>query len=265
VRLIVTQPAIHFSESCSRIRDIIPLLERTGVSPENADVLVLPELIGGSADRSKYLMEVEELSHNAGVCVVGGSHYWREADRVVNCGAVVNPQGQIIATYEKSHPYGQELCDRVAAGNGGAFFEIGGVRCLVLICADFWYSSSFHACELQPDVVFVPAFSFSERPTPEIARARWRHAAITRAYEFATFVAISDWAYPVAYRGRASSGVAGLAHPNPTAARGLFQGVGRARVRSFELDMTALQDLRASRSERGFCLQSSMKIGSVDR
>jgi hypothetical protein len=177
----------------------------------------------------------------------------RETDRIVNCGIVANPDGQIVATYEKSHPYDQEVCDGVRAGRGGALFEINGIRCLVLICADFWYSSCFHVSKLQPDVVIVPAFSFSQRQTPALARARWKHAAITRAYEFATFVAISDWAYPVAYRGRASSGVAGFAHPNPAAVTGLFQGVGRSRVRSFELDMTALDDLRNSRNERGFC------------
>lgn len=257
LRLILTQPAIQFSEHCSRIRDIVPLLKRAGATLGSADIIVLPELIAGNVDRREYLSEVQSLSHTTGAWIVGGSHYWREADRVVNCGVVANPEGQIVAAYEKSHPYGQEICDGVRPGSGGAFLEVNGVRCLVLICADFWYVSSFNVCEMRPDIVIIPAFSFSQRPTPKVARARWKHAAIARAYEFMTFIAISDWAYPVAYRGRASSGVAGFAHPNPAAVTGLFQGVGQSCVRSFELEMAALNDLRANRNERGFCPPSS--------
>lgn len=253
MRLILTQPSIQFTEHCSRIQDTMPLLEQAGLKLGSTDILVLPELIGGNADRSEYLSELRSLSHNTGAWVVGGSHYWRETDRIVNCGVVADPEGQIVAAYEKSHPYDQEIRDGVMPGIGGALFEVNGVRCLVLICADFWYSSSFNAGELRPDIVIIPAFSFSQRPTPAVARARWKHAAIARAYEFMTFIAISDWAYPVAYRGRSSSGVAGFAHPNPPTATDLFQAVGRSSVRCFELDMAALNDLRFNRNERGFC------------
>jgi predicted amidohydrolase len=253
LRLILTQPALQFSEHHSRIRDIIPALDRAKTALGSADILVLPELIAGSADRSEYLSDVRSLSENTGAWVVGGSHYWRDADRIVNCGIVANPRGQVVATYEKSHPYDQESHDGVTPGNGGAFFEVNGVRCFVLICADFWYASSFNACEVRPDIVIVPAFSVSQRPIPALARARWKHAAIARAYEFMTFIAISDWASPVAYRGRASSGVGGLAHPNPAEVTGLFQSLGRSRLRAFELDIGALDDLRVNRDERRFC------------
>lgn len=252
MRLVLTQPAIQFSEHCSRIRDIGPVLHRSGLELGPADILVLPELIGGNADRNEYLAEIRSLSHATRAWVVGGSHHWHRADCIVNSGVVADPGGQIVAAYEKSHPYGQETDDGVVAGSGGAFLEVGGLRCLIMICADFWYTSSFCALGLQPDIVIVPAFSFSQRPTPAMARARWKHAAIARAYEFATFVGISDWAYPVAYRGRPSSGVAGFAHPNPAEVAGLFQTVGRARIRSFDLNLGPLQDLRVNRSERGF-------------
>lgn len=73
-----------------------------------------------------------------------------------------------------------------------------------------------------------------------------------RAYEFAVFVGISEWAYPVAWRGRPSSDVAGFAHPNPIEVAGLYRALGQRRVRAFELDMAALPDLRANRNQRGF-------------
>jgi len=249
LRLVLTQPATEFSQERSHIRDLAFLLKmRRG----SEDIIVLPELIGGSADRSEYLAELRWLSTQTGAWVVGGSHHWKQAHGVVNCGVVVDPGGEVIAAYEKSHPYGQELDEGVVAGKGAAVFEIDGLRCVAAICADFWYASSFCAAAADPDIVMVPSFSFSQRSTPSMAKARWRHAAIARAYELAAFVGISDWAYPVAWRGRPSSGVAGFAHPNPADVAGLYRALGRRRVRAFELDMAALRDLRANRDQRGF-------------
>ena len=62
---------------------------------------------------------------------------------------------------------------------------------------------------------FVPALSVSQRNHPQMASARWRHAAVARAYEQAAFIAVSDWAHPIQAQGKPSSGVAGLANPNP--------------------------------------------------
>jgi len=249
LRLVLTQPATAFSEECSHIRDLTFLL-KTG--PRSKDIIVLPELIGGSVDRSEYLAELRWLTTQTGAWVVGGSHHWKQARGVVNGGVVVDPGGAVIAAYEKSHPYGQELDEGVIAGQGPAVFEIDGLRCTAMICADFWYASSFCAAGSAPDIVLVPSFSFSQRPTPLMAKARWRHAAIARAYEVAAFVGISDWAYPVTWRGRPSSGVAGLADPNPVEVAGLYRALGRRQVRAFELDMAALRDLRANRKQRGF-------------
>jgi omega-amidase len=249
LRLVLTQPAIEFSQERSHIRDLAFLLKtRRG----SEDIIVLPELIGASADRSEYLADLRWLSTRTGAWVVGGSHHWMQAHGLVNCGAVVDPGGEVVAAYEKSHPYGQELDEGVVAGKGAAVFEINGLRCTVLICADFWYTSSFCAPASDPDIVLVPSFSFSQRSTPSMAKARWRHAAIARAYEFAVFVGISDWAYPVAWHGRPSSGVAGFADPNPPGVAGLYQALGRRRLRVFDLDMAALRDLRANRNQRGF-------------
>jgi hypothetical protein len=83
---------------------------------------------------------------------------------------------------------------------------------------------------------------------------RWRHAAVARAYELAAFIAVSDWAYPVANPDGRSSGVAGFAHPNPAEPSQLYRTVGRRRVAAFEIDLAAQRDLRAKRGLRGFDL-----------
>jgi predicted amidohydrolase len=259
LRLVLTQPAIQFSEHQSRIRDMARLLERSRQVLASQDVLVLPELIGGEIGHDEYLSDVRWLSHVTHAWVVGGSHHSKNGNRVINCGVVVDPSGQEVASYEKAHPYGREIDGGVLAGHGGALFEVNGLRCMVIICADFWYASSFHVGEPGPDVIIVPAFSFSQRPTPQMARARWRHAAIARAYEFAAFIGVSDWAHPVDYHGEASSGVAGLAHPNPSKIGELYRELGRHRVRTFDLDVEAQRDLRRNRVRRGFDLTQHLR------
>jgi predicted amidohydrolase len=108
----------------------------------------------------------------------------------------------------KLNPYGDERSRTVRPGPGPASFQIGELSCLVMICADLWHASAFVAASPLPDLILVPAFSASQRPDPHMARARWRHAMIAKAYEFAAFVAVSDWAHPVRFETGTSSDVA---------------------------------------------------------
>lgn len=72
------------------------------------------------------------------------------------------------------------LARRKAQGVEVAVFEIDGLRCMAVICADFWYASSFCTAAPDPDIVLLPSFSFSQRPIPSMTKARWRHVAIAR-------------------------------------------------------------------------------------
>jgi predicted amidohydrolase len=131
-----------------------------------------------------------------------------------------------------------------------------------MICADFWHADAFHGAGDAPDLILVPAFSASQRAEPHMARARWRHAMVARAYEFAAFVAVSDWAHPTPFGASVASGAAGLAHPNPARAQDLHRGLGRRRVAAFELDLEAARDLRANRQARGFDLTRHLRSGA---
>lgn len=216
------------------------------------DVLLLPELVGG--DNDCYELEVRALAKALKAWVVGGSHRKKSGRGMINAGLVVDPSGQSVVWYEKANPYGNEIARGTVSGTGPATFEVGGVRCLVAICADFWHRETLQVPGRRPEIILVPALSVTRRPRPELARARWRHLAITRAYEFASYVAISDWAYSAAAHGCASSGVAGLAHPNPNQAALLFRAVGARAVRAFELDLASLEELRSDQTGRGFDL-----------
>lgn len=250
MRIVLTQPSRRDGEGRSDLRRMANLLEGFGTGP--TDIVVLPELIGADAEPQAYLEDLQSLANACGAWVVGGSHMARGAAGFTNSGAVVDPDGAVVARYGKRNPYGDEASRDVVPGEGPACFEVAGLRCMAMICADFWFPSSFAAEQGRPDVVLVSAFSTSQRPTPHMSRARWRHAAAARAYELGAFIGISDWAHPVAYPHGPSSGVAGFAHPNPRAPAQLYQRLGTREARAFPITRDAQIELRRNRSARGF-------------
>ena len=221
--------------------------------------MLLPELIGGDVGADVYQAEVQTLASDLGVWIVGGSHFCRDGEKLTNRGIVADPHGSVVASYGKLNPYGHERARDVRSGSGPASFQIGDLSCLVMICADFWHAQAFEAAEPLPDLILAPAFSLSQRPDPSMARARWRHAMIARSYEFAAFVAVSDWAHPVRFGTGTSSGVAGFAHPNPRSPAELHRPLGRRRVAAFDLDMDAVRELSANREGRGFDLTRHLR------
>jgi predicted amidohydrolase len=253
MRVVLVQPGRRSADGSSQIAEMGRLIEASGEGLGAEDVVVLPELIGGESDAADYVAEVRTLASRLGAWVVGGSHYRRSGGHRINAGAVSSPLGEIAAVYEKRHPYGGEAGGATRPGQGPASFRVGDVTCLAMICADFWHAGAF-AGTPSAELILVPAFSTSQRPEPRMARARWRHAMVARAYELAAFVAVSDWAHPVAFGAERSSGVAGLAHPNPATSAELLRPLGRRRVRSFALDLQAVHDFRANRRARGFDL-----------
>jgi hypothetical protein len=125
------------------------------------------------------------------------------------------------------------------------------MRVLVSLCADFWYSELFDRSSL-PDLVLVPAFSLTQWPSARSAKLLWRHMAVSRAYEFLTFVGISDWGPASQYRGQRSSAVAGFATPCPKRRETFFLALAPKRIAAFNLDFDRLRAFREDRIRRGF-------------
>ncbi|MCF6471235.1 carbon-nitrogen hydrolase family protein [Nonomuraea sp. MG754425] len=221
------------------------LAARTG------DVALLPELVGSSLPRADYLARVRALAEGAGLTVVGGSHYDDATGDRVNRGAVFDARGTLLLEYDKAHPYGVELRSGVRPGRPGAGFELDGRRLHVLLCADLWYSASLTGRE-GLDAVLVPAFSVTRWDGPAPARELWQHMSVARAYEFMTYVAVSDWHHETTYHGHPCAGVTGLANPCPQTHAGFFTGPPGAPVSVHELDFDRLDAFRHDRAERGF-------------
>lgn len=249
MRILVTELELRADDAAHNFDLIARAVEQSSPSLEADDVLLLPELVDLGPSRTSYVARVRHLARQLGCYVVGGSHYRSGPRGRINWGLAVDPTGAECGSYEKRRPYG----GAVDAASGAALppFEIGGRSFRTLVCADFWYGEFWHEVG-RPDVVLVPALSVSRKSNPAFARDMWRHMAISRAYEFGVFVAISDWAHGTPDPYRSASGVAGLADPTGTDPARFFQRVGPAGVRAVDLDFAALDHFRADRRKRRF-------------
>ncbi|MGW6500364.1 carbon-nitrogen hydrolase family protein [Nonomuraea angiospora] len=242
MKILLVQPP-HWSPDGHANFDAIEQL----VTARSGDVLLLPELAGAGLPRAEYLARVRDLAKATGMAVVGGSHY----DGPVNRGAVFDGGGELLAEYDKVHPYDVELRSGVVPGLPSAGFELHGRRLHVLLCADLWYSASLAGRD-GLDAVLVPAFSITRWDGPAPARELWQHMTVARAYEFMTYVAVSDWHHETTYHGHPCAGVAGFANPCPRTRAGFFTGTGDDPVSAHDLDFDRLDAFRRDRADRGF-------------
>ncbi|MEU6714850.1 carbon-nitrogen hydrolase family protein [Nonomuraea sp. NPDC046802] len=242
MKILLVQPP-HWSPDGHANFDAIERIVPTGAG----EVLLLPELAGSSMSRPDYLSRVRSLAEGTGMAVVGGSHY----DGAVNRGAVFDAGGSLLSEYDKVHPYGVELSSGIVPGRPGPGFELHGRRLLVLLCADLWYSASLAGRD-GLDAVLVPAFSVTRWDGPAPARELWQHMSVARAYEFMTYVAVSDWHHETTYQGRPCAGVTGLANPCPRTRSGFFTGPPELPVSAHDLDFARLDAFRRDRADRGF-------------
>lgn len=252
MRLILTELPLTL-ESDANFDAVQSAIGESAIGPGLDDLLVLPELIGFGSSRTHYEGRVVDLARSLGCYVVGGSHYGvREPERGVgrvNGGLAVSPSGALLGRYEKRHPYGG--ASDAQPGSPHAPFTIAGRTVRVLVCADFWYADLWLETP-GADLVLVPALSVSRKETPNYARQLWRHMAVSRAYEFCTYVGISDFASGWPGPEHGASGVAGLADPTGIDPAAFFRPVGPAGVRVHSLDFEQLDALRADRGRRGF-------------
>ena len=222
----------------------------SGEDIPECDIAVLPELIGSTTSTEDYEQLVVELAKDWGCYVVGGSHYLPLDHGLVNSGIVSDSEGTIVSRYQKTRPYGSEIGSGVVLGDRTGLFELNGRRIAVLICSDVWFSESFSELPADPDVILIPSFSITQRGSPNKARELWKHMTVSRAYEFAAYVGVSDWSYPCKFDGLAAAGVTGLVNPRPEG--DLYFTSQEGRFGLYELDFERLDGFRKNRSERGF-------------
>jgi predicted amidohydrolase len=254
MNVVVVEPALALDPDADNLGSIRAELERASVHIEPSDLLILPERFDLRPERAAYERDVSDLARERRCWVVGGSHRELTGDAYVNSGVIAAPDGAIHGTYDKLRPYAIERT-WVSPGSRYGEFEIDGRNVLVLICADFWFVDLLLRCTRPPDLIAVPALSVTRESAPFYSRALWQNLAIARAYEFGTYVAISDWSHASRLPAQAAAGVSGFADPTTRDPAALFRAT-RAGAASFRVDFTALDAFRRDRRDRGFYWQT---------
>ncbi len=251
MRLILVQPQLRHLAGASNLDPIRVMLDGARMQLEHADLLLLPERFDLRDDPSRYQADIVALARSLGCHVVGGSHHERRAGTSVNAGIVADSHGNILEHYEKLRPYALE---RQFVEPGGRLGEltIGEFHIVILICADFWFVDLLLRARAAPDLVLVPALSVTRKPSPAYSRALWKHLAISRAYEFGTYVGISDWAHPSQLPALFTSGAGGFADPTTIDPEKFFLPIATSGVDVHRLDWQALDTFRRDRIGRGF-------------
>jgi predicted amidohydrolase len=250
MRVVLVEEQLRH-DAGTNLGKIRALLDGSGISFAADDLLLLPERFDLREDAEPYERDVTELARTLGCHVIGGSHHERRPSGKVNAGIVADPSGGIIGRYEKLRPYAIER-QFVEPGTRLGELSIGGRSVLVLVCADFWFVDLVLRAARAPDVVLVPALSVTRKSSPAYSRALWRHLAISRAYEFGTYVGVSDWAYPSELPALFTAGAGGFADPTAIDPEKFFTPIGPSGVAVHELDFAALDAFRKDRVARGF-------------
>jgi predicted amidohydrolase len=250
-RLVLAGRALRLADDADNLTALADELRaaRLGLGPQ--DVVLFPEAVQTGDSRARYEARVRDLARELGCHVVGGSHSAGPGGAGANAGIAVGPDGAILGRYEKLHPYADERA-RVAPGRALCELELSGFRALVLVCADFFHGDLVRRAARAPDLILVAALSVTRKPTPDYARAIWRHVAVARAYELGAYVGISDWGHPSELPRSRSAGVGGFADPTAVDPERLFRPTGDAPLAVHALDRSALAALHRERRERGF-------------
>ncbi|PLX33560.1 MAG: hypothetical protein C0600_00225 [Ignavibacteria bacterium] len=251
MKLILTQPQLKAFDNTHSLNSVKRILDAVKGGLSNADLVVLPEHVFFVQTEEEYRDIMQPLAREYGCHVLGGSYHEIREDVKRNTGSLFSPDGNVIGNYDKLRPYSDER-SRVDPGTRLGEMQIGDMRVLVLICADFWFSDLFLEAERLPDLVLVPALSVTRKATPDYSRALWRNLAISRAYEFGVFVGIADWGYPSTLPQLMTSGVGGFADTTGTDPTNFYSPIGDQEALVIKPDFEALDRFRQDRADRGF-------------
>ena len=164
------------------------------VSPGEADLIVLPELINTyyhyevmerlrPGEEEEFLAPIRQAAREKRAHILAGSLAVREAKKLRNRSFLLSPEGATIATYDKMHLItllGET--EHFTPGRRRAVAEIRGWKLGIAICFDIRFAELFLNYALDGcHLVAVPACWPSERAH------HWRHLHLARAQECQCF------------------------------------------------------------------------------
>ncbi|MBR4864438.1 MAG: carbon-nitrogen family hydrolase [Oscillospiraceae bacterium] len=189
--VLPSQPDSNFPHAEELIRKAMEDKPDVLVLPESWDISFLPrsatpDLYAGNFDRA--VRTLGALAKELNVNIVAGSVTHLREDKLYNTCCVFDRQGQLVATYDKTHLFSHAGEDkRYQKGDHLATFQLDGVPCGVIICYDVRFPELARTmCLDGMDVLFVVC----QWPR---ARIRMMQAlCATRAMENQMFVVCCD-------------------------------------------------------------------------
>ncbi len=159
------------------------LIATSDVRP--GDVVVLPEL--GDVGFSLALDRIVDEQSSKWACTLAGAlgcwvlHGWpeRRGDGGRNVAGLASPDGRLMGTAEKLHPFtgGQEQ-RAYKGGVAATVFDLDGVGFCPLICYDLRFPESFRAASAAGAEVFAVIANW-----PRVRLQHWRTLSMARAIE----------------------------------------------------------------------------------
>ncbi|MHC4956934.1 MAG: nitrilase-related carbon-nitrogen hydrolase [Planctomycetota bacterium] len=151
----------------------------------DADVAVYPELCFSGFTMNPAPDDAAEpflagLARQRGQALVAG--YIGEGPQ--NVAACAGPDGSILARYAKLHPFAYAGEDaHYRRGDELPVFDLGGLRCAMLVCYDLRFPEAFRDATLRGAQAF---FVIANWPLPRLAH--WRALLVARAIENQAYV-----------------------------------------------------------------------------
>ncbi len=200
---------------CERISECGKLGLDLVVFPECATIGYDPSLIKGNEEAIRSgLRAIRQKVAAAGCYAVVGTPTFR-GRKVYNSALLVDPSGKVICHYNKVHIWPGGEGRYFSPGRSMALAEVKGVRCTMIICADFFYPELTRVPALLGAKLILHPSGYSAGPTTfsyidEIGRQGFPHI---RAVENEAFYIHAD--YVGSYRDgrRYAKGSTKIIHP----------------------------------------------------
>lgn len=196
--------------------------------PNHPDLIVLPEFFNtiyfGQYRDYRYVQwaeredgytmsRIKEKAHQHGVHIIA-TIYEEEAPGIYfDSAMVINPQGQIVGKYRKTHPAAFRSLEKIYFRYGSKYpvFRIKDWRVGIIICYDLFFPESarcltLHGAELilvpfceplvflTPESTNIPAVSGEKAVNKELWHQQWRSRMSVRALENIVYLAACNHA-----------------------------------------------------------------------
>ena len=169
----------QFKSELGKITENFSTAARLIEAAQNSDVILLPELWStgyyptpvenfADVDGERTKQFLCAVAKKFSVNIIGGSVIVDSGGKIFNRCIVINRQGEIVATYDKTHLFSFAQEDKVfSAGNKISIVELDGVRCGLAICYDLRFPEFFRKIALAgAEIIFIPATWSLKRLTP---------------------------------------------------------------------------------------------------